>query len=202
MIPQEILDEMYNCLEYANLQGFEEQVNVYLGITDESTASQGLATFIVTEYTASNAHTIAMLMEIIIRCNPNLALINYPQNHFFRIIMISGSMDLFECFIKEAIETHLQNSSQEEYKEYYTKLLDVAANLNMLFSDQYEPKIKGIHFNGPFATDDNNPDIAIINLEDYEFMNDIVNKFNTIVGRREILKALINKAGKVLKKVD
>lgn len=195
MIPQEILDEMYNCLEYANLQGFEEQVNVYLEITDESTASQGLATFIVTEYTASNADTMAMLMEIIIRCNPNLALINYPQNHFFRIIMISGSMDLYECFLKEAVEPHLAKFSEKEYKAYYNKLLKLGAKMNTVFSDQYEPQIIGIHFNGPFATDDYNPNVALINQEDYEFMNDIVNKFNTIVGRRDVIKALMTKSG-------
>ena len=195
MIPQKILDAMYDCLDYADLDGFEKQVKKYLKTTDESTASQGLATFIVTEYTASNADAMSKLMEIIIRCNPNLALINYPENHFFRIIMISGSMDLFECYAEEAIEPHLENSSEKEYKAYYNKLLQLGAKMNTLFSDQYEPQINGIHFNGPFATDDNDPNVALINQEDYEFMNDIVNKFNTIVGRRNVIKALITRAG-------
>ena len=37
MIPQNILDEMYNCLDYADLKGFENQVKKYLKTTDEST---------------------------------------------------------------------------------------------------------------------------------------------------------------------
>jgi hypothetical protein len=195
MIPQDILDEMYNCLDYADLDGFKEQVKKYLKTTDESTASQALATFIVTEYTASKADAMSKLMEIIIRSNPNLALINYPENHFFRIIMISGSMDLFECYTEEVIEPHLAKSSEKEYKAYYDKLLKLGAKMNTIFSDQYEPQIIGMHFNGPFATDDYNPNVALINQEDYEFMNDIVNKFNTIVGRRDVIKALMTKSG-------
>ena len=195
MIPQNILDELYNCLDYADLKGFEKQVKDYIKTTDEKTASQDLATFIVTEYRAERADTMAKLMEIMIRVNPNLALINYPENHFFRIIIISGSMDLFECFTEEAIESNLANSSEEEYKEYYTKLLHLGVKMNTLFSDQYEPQIKGIHFNGSFATDDNNPNVALINHYDYELMNDIVDKFNTIIGRRDVIKALMTKVG-------
>ena len=89
---------MYDCLDYADLDGFETQVKKYLKTTDESTASQGLATFIVTEYTASNADAMSKLMEIIIRCNPNLALINYPENHFFRVF--SNTLPLKKCLIK------------------------------------------------------------------------------------------------------
>lgn len=195
MISENIIEEMYNCLDYADLKGFETQVKKYLKTTDDSTASQDLATFIVTEYTSARADTMAKLMEIIIQCNPNLALINYPENHFFRIIMISGSLDLFECYSEEAIEPHLENSSEKEYKAYYNKLLQLGAKMNTLFSDQYEPQIKGIHFNGSFATDDYNPNVALINQEDYELMNDVVNKFNTIVGRRDVIKALITKSG-------
>lgn len=194
MIPQNILDELYNCLDSADLKGFEKQVKEYLKIADDATASQGLAIFIVKEYRAERADYMAKLMEIVIRCNPNLALINYPENHFFRIIMISGSIDLFECFTEEAIEPHLANSSEEEYKEYYTKLLHLGAKLNTVFSDQYELQIKGQDFNGAF---DNSQDSRLLSIhkEDFEMMDDIVNKYNTIVGRRDIIKALMTNAG-------
>lgn len=186
---------MYNCLDYADLKGFENQVKKYLKTTDESTASQGLATFILTEYRSERADTMAKLMEIILRCNPDLALINYPENHFFRIIMISGSTDLFDCYTEEVIEPHLENASEEEYKAYYTKLLHLGAKLNTIFTDQYQPQLKGIHFNGSFATDDNDSGIALINQEDYDVMIDIVDKYNTIIGRKEVIKALMTKVG-------
>lgn len=194
MIPQDILDEMYNCLDFADLKGFEEQVNEYLEITDEATASQGLATFIVTQYTSARSDAMAKLMEIIIQCNPNVALVNYPENHLFRLVMMTGSMDLFECYTEEAIEPHLENASEEEYKNYYTKLLHLAAKLNTIFSDQYELQIKGQDFNGAF---DNSQDNRLLSIhkEDFETMDDIVNKYNTIVGRRDIIKAMMAKVG-------
>lgn len=195
MIPQNILDELYNRMDNVDLKGFEQQVKVYLRTTDESTASQDLAELIVTEYRAERADKLAKLMEIIIRCNTNLALINYPENHFFRIVLITGSMDLFECLIEEAIEPHLENSSDEDYREYYTKLLHLGANLVTLFADQYEQQIKGLHYNGSFATDENNPNAVLINKEDYQKITDIVDKFNTITGRRDIMKVLIKKSG-------
>jgi hypothetical protein len=194
MIQQEILDEMYNCLDYADLKGFEVQVLKYLKTTDESTASQELAMFLVNIYTAARADTIAKLMEIIIKCNPELALINYPENHFFRIIMISGSIDLFECFTEEAIEPHLKDASKLEQTVYYTKLLHLGVKLNKMFTDQYQILIKGRDFNGAFGTDENNENVKKINQEDYEIMNDIVDKYNTIIGRINIIKALMAKA--------
>jgi hypothetical protein len=193
MIPQKILDKLYDCMDCADLIGFEKQVKKYLLTTDEATASQALAMFIVTEYTAARADALAKLMEIIISCNPNLALIKHPENHFFRLCLIRGSMDLFECYMEEAIEPHLENSSQEEYKEYYTKLLHLGAKLNTLFTDQYEPQIKGLHFNGAFS--DDGAGVVNINADDYETMNDIIDKYNTMVGRRDIIKALMTKVG-------
>lgn len=193
MIPQEILDEMYNCLDYADLNGFEMEVQTFLNSTDENTASQDLATFILSEYRAERADTMAKLMEIILQCNPNLALINYPENHFFRIVMITGSLDLFECYTEEVIEPFLASATEEAYKEYYTKLLHLGARLNTLFTDQYEPQLKGIHFNGSFATDDMHSNVALVNQEDYEIMCDIIDKYNTIIGRRDVIKALMEK---------
>ncbi len=166
----------------------------YLKTTDESTASQEFAMFLVNIYTAAQADTIAKLMAIIIRCNPELALINFPENHFFRIIMISGSIDLFECFTEEAIEPHLKDASKLEHTAYYTKLLHLGVKLNKMFTDQYQILIKGRDFNGAFGTDESNQNVKKINQEDYEIMNDIVDKYNTIIGRVNIIKALMAKA--------
>jgi DNA-binding transcriptional regulator/RsmH inhibitor MraZ len=189
-----IIEEMYDCLDSGNLNCFENQVKNYLEISDINTASRDLATFLVKQYTAARADTISRLMEIIIRCNPTIALINYPENHFFKIVMISGSLDLFECYTEEAIEPHLEDSSEEDYKEYYKKLLHMAAKLNTLYADQYQPQIKGQDFNGAFP---NSSDSRLLSIhpEDFEIMNDLVDKYNTIVGRRDIIKALMTMAG-------
>ena len=50
-----------------------------------------------------------------------MALINYPENHFFKIILITGSLDLFECFVEEAIEPYLKKSNKEEAKIFFDR---------------------------------------------------------------------------------
>ena len=192
MNEQELIDKMYDCLDYGDLNGFKKVVKQYLSICDETAASQGLATFLVTQYTAARADSIAKLMEIILQCNPNLGLIHYPENSFFKIAMISGSLDLLECLMEEVIEPHLESSSPEEYVEYYTRLLKTAAKLNTVFADQYQKIIKGIDFNGVFNTDERG--ICAIHKTDFEMMNDIVDRYNTIVGRRDIIKELMFRA--------
>ena len=192
MNKESIIEEMYSCIDYADLNGFKEQVEQYLNICDVSTASQDLATFLITQYTASRADTIAKLLEIIIQTNPEIALVNYPENHFFRIVMISGSTDLLDTYLEEAVELYLENKTEEEYKSYYKKLLHLGAKLNTLFSDQYSTQIKGMDYNGAFSSD--NGKVTIHN-EDYEIMEDIINKYNTIVGRRDVIKTLMINAG-------
>jgi hypothetical protein len=195
MIQNDTIEEMYNCLESGDLKGFEVLLNIYLKKTKDLIACQELAMFLVNIYNASRSGFVAKLLEIIIRCKPKLAITNYPENHFFKIIMVTGSMEMFECYIEEAIEPHVKNAGKVEQEDYYKKLLELAALLNKMFIDQYETVIKGRNFNGAFASDESNQKIKLIHQEDYEIMNDIVDKYNTIVGRRDIIKVLINKAG-------
>lgn len=103
-------------------------------------------------------------------------------------------MDLFDCYTEEAIEPHLENATEGEYKDYYTKLLHLGAQLNTIFFDQYELQIKGQDFNGAVSNGSESR-LLSIHKEDFEMIDDIVNKYNTIVGRRDILKALMTKAG-------
>ena len=193
MISKKIIDKLYDCTDTGDLVGFEMHIREYLKTTDEITASKDLAIFIVNDYTSFKADAMAKLMEVIIRCNPNLALVNFPENHFFRICMVSGSLDLFECFLEEAIEPHLECLDEQEKKEYYTKLLHLGVRLNGIFLDQYSTQIKGVNFNGAFSNDGKG--IVKITAEDFEAMDDIVNIYNTMIGRRDIVKVLMTKVG-------
>ena len=178
---QKIIDRMYDCLDYGNLKGFKYSIEEYLVLCDKVSASQDLATFLVTQYTAARADSIAKLMEIILRCNPNLGLLNFPENSFFKITMIAGSLDLLECLMEEVIEPHLENCNQEEYMRYYTRLLKEEEALNTVFADQYQQIIKGLHFNG--ICNSNDSSVFSIHKEDFEIMNDVVDRYNTIVGQ-------------------
>ncbi|MEI6627540.1 MAG: UDP-N-acetylmuramate dehydrogenase, partial [bacterium] len=44
----------------------------------------------------------AKMMEIIIRKRPNLAMLQFPENYLFRVAVLRGSTDLYECYIEEA----------------------------------------------------------------------------------------------------
>ena len=50
--------EMYQCLDTADVKGFEQFVKQYLEICDEQTASEELTMFLVTEYTSSKAELL------------------------------------------------------------------------------------------------------------------------------------------------
>ena len=80
-------------------------------------------------------------------------------------------MALFQCYMEQAIEPHLENLSKEEYKEYYKKLLYCGVKFNTLFADQYEPQIKGLHFNDALSKGNS---IVFIHEEVYKSMNEIV----------------------------
>lgn len=45
-------------------------------------------------------------------------------------------------------------------------------------------------FNGVFARYEKDNSIALIHQEDFEIMDDVVEKYNSIVGRRDILADL------------
>jgi len=133
---------------------------------------------------------MAGLMQMILQDNPNLAQLKFPENYFFRLAVLKGSMDLYECFIEEAVEPFLKGKDEDEQAEYYLELFLVASNLNDHFFPQYVPCVKGMDFNGAFGVDENNPAVSLIHTEDYEILDDVVEKYNTIIGRRDILKNL------------
>ena len=133
---------------------------------------------------------MAGILQIVIHSNPNLALLKSSENHLFRLVVIKGSMDLYECFLEEAIEPFLKDKNEDEQLDCYLDLYTVAIQLNDYFFSQYTACVKGIDFNGVFGDHDENPSISLINTEDFEILDDVVEKFNTTIGRRDIIKDL------------
>lgn len=136
---------------------------------------------------------MAGLMQMIIHENPNLALLKFPENHFYRLAVIKGSIDLYECYIDEAIIPFLKDKDEDAASECYMKLVCAAKKLNDHFFLQYVPYIKGMDFNGAFAAYEKDPEISLIHHQDYETLNDVVEKYNAIIGRRDIIKDLYDR---------
>jgi len=184
------LNDCYNCGDQA---GIVEHIKNYQNFVSEENASKDLAEYIYTEFTTYKADAMAGIMQLVIESNPNLALIKFPENYLFRLVVIKGAMDLYNCFIEEAIEPFLKGKDEDEQSDYYMELYSVATNLNDAFFPKYTPCVKGADFNGVFSVSEQNPNVSLINTQDFEIMNDVVEKYNTIIGRRDIIKDLEDK---------
>jgi hypothetical protein len=190
MTKELLFEELNDSYDYGNKQGITSTVKKYLKSISEEEASRDLAEYIYLKFTSYKADAMSGLMQMMINVNPNIALLKFPENYFFRLAVLKGSMDLYNCYIEEAIEPYLKDKDEDEISDYYVALYSVANNLNDHFFPQYVPCVKGMDFNGAFAKDENNPDVVLIHGEDYDVLNDVVEKFNTIIGRRDIIKDL------------
>jgi hypothetical protein len=130
---------------------------------------------------------MAGLLQMMVRDNPQLALLKFPENFLYRLVIVKGSVDLYECFIEEAVEPFLKDKDEDDQLDYYADLFTTAMQLNDFFFPEYTQCIKGMDFNGIFATYENNSDVSLIHTEDFKTMDDVVEKYNTIIGRRDII---------------
>ncbi|WP_026978114.1 hypothetical protein [Flavobacterium tegetincola] len=182
--------DLDTCFEFGDQAGITTAIKKHLTNVTEEDASRDLAEYIYLKFTTFKADSMAGLMQIMIHANPNTALLKFPENYLFRAAVIKGSVDLYECFIEEGIEPFLKGKDEEEVMDYYAELHEVAYTLNEKFFPEYVPCIKGMDFNGAFAKDKSNPSAVLIHGEDFETMDDVVEKYNTILGRRDIIKDL------------
>jgi len=193
MNKEELFKKLNDCTAYGNKQGIIENITDYQKFVSEEEASQDITEYIYSKFTTYKADAMAGLMQLIIQANPNLALLKYPENYLFRLAIITGSMDLYDCFIEEAVEPFLKDKNEDEQDDYYIDLYTVAMNLNDHIFPQYTPYVKGMDFNGVFSKYEKNPAVSLINNEDYEIINSVVEKYNSIVGRRDIIIKLEEK---------
>jgi len=187
MEKEAILVEIEDCLIRCDAKNLLLNVEELLKVTTEEDASMELSQQLFTRYNTFRADAIAKLMETIIRKYPNLAMVGFPENYFFRLAIVRGSVDLYECYIEEVIEPFLVGKTEDEITECYLDLYSVAEKLTESFFHHYVRCVKGMDFNGSFSRYEKDNNIALIHQEDFEIMDDVVEKYNTILGRRDIL---------------
>lgn len=188
MTKEEILVEMDECLDFASISGFKEQVGNLLENHSDEEASLFLAQYLMEKYTAFKADGLATYLEIAIQKRPNLAMLNHPENPLFKLAVIRGSKDLYDCYMEEAVLPFLSNAIADEHMDHYYELLAVAVKMDEIIFENYEPRLKGLHYNGGIPGEQTH--LVRINKDDYEVIEDVVEQYNAIVGRREILKDL------------
>lgn len=194
MKKEEILEEIDDCMLRCDAKGLAKNVDELLKVSKQEEACYDLATRLFARYNTYKADSTAKLMEVIIRQKPRLAMLKFPENDMFRAAILRGSVDLFECYIEEAIEPFLKEKSRSKADDCYMELLTVAEQLTEDFFPKYVRCVKGMDFNGAYARSEENPNAVLINHEDFEVMDDVVEKYNTILGRRDIIKVLTEKA--------
>lgn len=144
-----------------------------------------LAKIFQDNYSSYYADYLAKLLEIAIRKNMCWAHINNERNPLFRLCLIVGSKELYDCFIEE---------TEPQDKGFLTTLYNEAKIIDELIMINYRPVKKGVHYNGCLKTDDNASEMVQIWLNDYNFIEDIVSRYNSIIERRLIIEDLSNKA--------
>jgi hypothetical protein len=190
MKKEELFENLDECYSYADKKGLLENIQEYQKDISEEDASRDFAEYIYLKYTTYKADALAGLLQMMIRDNPNLALLKSPENFLYRLVIIKGSVDLYECFIEEAVEPFLKGKDEDDQLDYYMDLYTTAIQLNDHFFPTYVKCVKGMDFNGIFSTYEENPAVSLIHTEDFETMDDVVEKYNTIIGRRDIIADL------------
>lgn len=194
MVKEQILKKIRDKMERCDIQGMSDNVDELLKVTDDEDAMRHLSVMLSSQYNTFKADSTAKLMEIIIRDRPNLSMFNFPVNDFFQIAVLCGSPDLYDCYIEEAIEPFLKGKPEEEVVSCYLDLYGFAYQFTEDYFLKYRRCIKGMDYNGAFGRYEKNDNVALINQEDYEILNDVVEYYNAIVGRRDILADLIKKS--------
>lgn len=195
MTKKKILTEIEECYRNGDLDGVNENLDLLLEEVSYEDASQALSLLIYNKYRANRGDSLAKLLEIIIRKQPNLALLKHPNNYLYRVVLLRGSIDLYECYLEEAVHPFLSKVDVAQHKSYYMDLQNVAAGVTGSLFLQFQKCIKGRDYNSAFATSEEDENVVLINREDYEMMDDVVEKYNAILGGRDIVKDLYTRSG-------
>ncbi len=187
---KQILSKIEKCAGTNDLQGFSSYIDELLLVTDVTNASLLLSAFLLNRHTTSNSKETAKLLEIILNSNDELAMINFPDNCFFQAAVLKGSMELYECYMEEAIESYLYDKSEDEAYTCYMNLNTIAERYNDLIFDRIPKYIKGKDFKSAVSKYDKDPNLVLIDENDVAIMEKVIENYNGILGRRDILKDL------------
>jgi hypothetical protein len=191
MTKESIIESLYDSLEQIDPKQFiAYQVENYTNLSDVQTASIDLSAFLAFQYDHDKEEDLATIMYLMLKANRDIGLINFPENNFFKIALITGSFGLLDVYLTQIISYYLENKSIEEWKSCYTKLLKKAIDLSQLFMTQYDFVIKGIDYQLPEKSE---KDLLILSKKDHEEMQDTIDKFNKIVGRKKIMDELVDR---------
>jgi hypothetical protein len=187
---KQVLSKLEKCADKKDLKGFNSLIDELLLVTDINNASLLLSAFLLNRHSTANSKDTAKLLEIILSSDVEFAMINFPDNCFFQTAVLKGSMELYECYMEGAIESYLYDKSEDEAFDCYMNLNTIAERYNDLIFDRIPKYIKGKDFKSAVSKFDKDSDLVLIAEDDIEIMERVIENYNGILGRRDILKDL------------
>lgn len=188
MTKEEIFHEMDECLDCASISGFKEQVENLIRNFNDKETSIILAEYLLKKYSAFKAEGLASYMEVAIHRKPEIATVNHPENPLFKLSILRGSKNLYDCYMEEAIEPFFKYKNDVEKIEYLMNLIDIAEKLDEIIFAGYTRVLKGLQYSG--GVQGEAPHLVILHKDDYDIIDETMEHYNEIIGRRDILKDL------------
>ena len=179
-----LLEQLNSAVFDCNLTEYERLLQEMCNHKDEDVALI-LAKVIYDNLSTYNADYLAKLLEIAIQKRMSWAQIGTKDNPLFKACIVLGSKDLYDCYIEET--SPLDN-------DWYATLYNEAILLDEQIMNVLHPVKKGIHYNGCLKTDDNSSSMVQIHRKDYNFIEDVVLKYNGIIERKQIIKDLLDRS--------
>lgn len=192
---EKILSEINDCINNADLLNFDKNLDLLLIKLSDEDACKQLAQILGNNYSQFKSDYLAKILEIIIRKRSNLASVNHPFNILFQMTISTGSFEMYECYIEEYSVPYLSKIPLEEHELHYMELLNTAQELSEKLFKENKKCIKGMHYNGVSSRYENNENFMLINEQDYTIMEDVLERYNTIVGRGLIIEDLNKRSG-------
>ncbi|MDR3678896.1 MAG: hypothetical protein P4L41_02945 [Flavipsychrobacter sp.] len=148
-------------------------------------ASSLLADIIIKAYSRLLEPFIADALKMMIRRRAQIALVGHPNNALFIAILKTGSVEIYNSFILECEEMH----TSDDFKVLCEALIETAFEFSKDTLSKCVQCNNGKEFY-PAVPSNANRDIMTIHIDDYSIIMTVVEQYNSIVGRQQIISDL------------
>lgn len=179
------IEDLKDAIFSVGYSGAKRELSALLKVYPVDEASEIISTLFVEDYTLHKAGNMAVLLEHALKERPDLAKVVEPQNFLFNMCIFTGSWDIYECYVEEFLEPYTLKMEADDRDDFVIDLLTSAEPLVEVLFDNYEILRKGNHFNGAFGKTGDG--LCSMHVEDYQKMDALVENYNKIIGRRDIL---------------
>ena len=172
---QAITHKLIDCMDNGQKAEF---IRVLDSIAAEpaNIACSCIAMALMRGYTSYRADAYAAFLEIALHHTPEWGSFAGVQNPLFRASLLTGSVDLYECFIEEVPGLDV---------DFFVEAYAGFSEMNERMMDDSEIVLKGRDYNSGVPAGGG---YVMVDQEDFEVINDTMEKYNAIVNRYKILK--------------